>query len=307
MAGKILVIRGGAIGDFILTLPAIAALRETFPKASLSLLAYPNVAQLAVLGGLVSETRSIEARPLAGFFARKGTLSEELQNYFSGFDIIVSYLFDPDEIFRTNIGRCSKGQFIQGPHRPIETEHTHASEVFLKPLERLAIFGADTVPRLSIAKVEGGRPTVAVHPGSGSEKKNWPVEQWVVLGETILRETEFNLLVILGEAETQKLERFRGIAHNPRFELARNLPLTELATRLASCGFFVGHDSGITHLASAVGVPLLALWGQSNETIWRPRGQSVELLRAGDGLGALSLQNVWSILKTKLSMTALSE
>ena len=94
--GKILVIRGGAIGDFILTLPAIAALRRQCPRAHLEVLGYPHIVQLALAGGLVDRVRSIEARALAGFFARRGTLEPDLVDYFSEFDIIISYLFDPD-------------------------------------------------------------------------------------------------------------------------------------------------------------------------------------------------------------------
>ena len=87
--GKILIIRGGAIGDFILTLPAIAALRRQFPEAHLEVLGYPHIAQLAAAGGLVDRVQSIEARALAGFFARRGILAEDLADYFSEFDIIV--------------------------------------------------------------------------------------------------------------------------------------------------------------------------------------------------------------------------
>src|SRR5262245_25386440 len=96
--GKILVIRGGAIGDFILTLPAIAALRRQFPHAYLEVLGYPHIVQLAIAAGLVDCARSIEARPLAAFFARNGVLAEEMTDYFSEFDLILSYLYDPDEI-----------------------------------------------------------------------------------------------------------------------------------------------------------------------------------------------------------------
>ena len=148
--GRILVIRGGAIGDFILTLPVIAALRQQFPSVHLEILGYPHIVQLALAGGLVDRVESIEARALAGFFARHGELSEHLADYFSEFDIIVSYLYDPDGIFRTNVARCSPAQFIQGPHRPDERAGIPASRVYLKPLERLAIFEADPVPRLSI-------------------------------------------------------------------------------------------------------------------------------------------------------------
>src|SRR5512140_3124171 len=99
--GRILVIRGGAIGDFILTLPAIAALRQQFPEAHLEVLGYPHIARLALAGDLADRVRFIEARPLAGFFARDGDLAEEMRDYFSEFDLIVSYLYDPDGIFQT--------------------------------------------------------------------------------------------------------------------------------------------------------------------------------------------------------------
>ena len=90
--GRILVIRGGAIGDFILTLPAITALRNQFPSTHLEVLGYPHIVQLAQAGGLVDRVQSIEAHALAGFFARGGALDETLADYFSEFDIIISYL-----------------------------------------------------------------------------------------------------------------------------------------------------------------------------------------------------------------------
>ena len=148
LRGRILVIRGGAIGDFILTLPAIAALRRQFPQAHLEVLGYPHIAQLALVGGLVNRVQSIEAGALAGFFARGGELAENLADYFSEFDLILSYLYDPDAIFQTNVGRCTGAQFIVGPHRVDEAARLHAAKVFLQPLERLAIFDADPIPRL---------------------------------------------------------------------------------------------------------------------------------------------------------------
>ena len=175
--GKILVIRGGAIGDFILTMPALAALRRQFPGAQLEVLGYPHIAQLALVGGLVDRVQPIEARGLAGFFARGGELAPHLADYFSGFDIIVSYLYDPDAIFQTNVVSCGRGQFIVAPHRPDENELVHATNVYLKPLERLAIFEADPVPRLALdPRPSTLGPFLALHPGSGSESKNWPEE-----------------------------------------------------------------------------------------------------------------------------------
>ena len=123
--GKILVIRGGAIGDFILTLPVFSALRQQFPQTRLEVLGYPHIAQLALAGGLVDEVRPIESRALAGFFAGHGSLDSNLAEYFNSFSIIISYLYDPDRIFHENVARVSKAQFIVGPHRPDETRQRH--------------------------------------------------------------------------------------------------------------------------------------------------------------------------------------
>src|SRR5687768_3595136 len=142
---KILVIRGGAIGDFILTLPVLSALQTQFPQAELEALGYPHIASLAMHGGLARAVRSIDARPLAGFFARDADLDTALREYFAGFALIISFLYDPDDIFRTNVARSSRAQFIVGPHRPDEKERVHATEVYLKPLEQLAIFSPDAV------------------------------------------------------------------------------------------------------------------------------------------------------------------
>src|SRR3954467_7611974 len=103
---RILVIRGGAIGDFVLTLPAIKLLRESFPRARLEILGYKHIAALAENRFYAQAVRSIEYGPLSGFFAKGSELNPELRDYFGGFDLIVSYLFDPDGIFENNLRRC---------------------------------------------------------------------------------------------------------------------------------------------------------------------------------------------------------
>jgi ADP-heptose:LPS heptosyltransferase len=312
-SGSILVIRGGAIGDFILTLPVLTALRAQFPGCRLEVLGYPHIAQLAPLGRWADAVRSIEARPLAGFFARHGELDAELAEYFAGFAVILSFLYDPDDIFRENIARCSPALFIVGPHRPEEARHLHATEVFLKPLERLAIYGADPVPRLDVKAVAGapaplepgcGVPpptTLALHPGSGSERKNWPEANWRAFVQTLVETTAGDLLLVGGEAEADRLHRLAALVPEERRQIADHLPLAEVARRLAVCRAFVGHDSGITHLAAAVGLPGLVLWGESNEALWRPKSDRMILLRATDGLANLSVSTVLSGLSELLT------
>ena len=294
---KILVIRGGAIGDFILTLPAIAALRRQFPQAHLEVLGYPHIAQLAVAGGLADRVEPIEARGLAGFFARGGNLEPDLMDYFSEFDLVISYLYDPDEIFKTNVIRCLVKQFIVGPHRPDETERLHATQVYLKPLERLAIFDADPVPRLSLNSQPSTLNQVVLHPGSGSEKKNWPETKWAGLIQQIAATTHWNLLLVGGEAEGERLQRLAVAMPSARCSIAQSLPLAELAQRIQSGAAFVGHDSGITHLAAAVGLPCVVLWADTLEEIWRPQGERLMVLREITGVRTISVEKVMNELR----------
>ncbi|MEO8426977.1 MAG: glycosyltransferase family 9 protein [Verrucomicrobiota bacterium] len=291
--GKILVIRGGAIGDFVLTLPVFSALRQQFPQTRLEVLAYPHIAQLALAGGLVDQVRPIESLALAGFFGGHSSLDPILAEYFNSFSIVISYLYDPDAVFQENVARVSKAQFIAGRHRPDETRQTHAVDVFLQPLERLAIFDADRIPWLSVPDLSfdvlPSGNWLALHPGSGSERKNWPERNWAELLKVLIASTDFGFLLVGGEAEGEKLDRLAAPLPPHRIKLAQHLPLADLAQSLKYAVGFVGHDSGISHLAAAIGLPGLLLWGETNESIWRPPAPQMRLLRAPRSLAELDV------------------
>ena len=291
-APRILVIRGGAIGDFILTLPVLAALRNHFPRADIEVLGYPRVASLALTGGLAKAVHAIESPGLASFFARDGSFDLEWREFFGQFAIVISYLFDPDGIFETNVKSCGPRQFIAAQHRPDETKSIHASDVFLKPLEQLAIFDGDPVARLELPGLAKQENLLALHPGSGSEHKNWPEQNWRKLVAYLLDHSPLNLLLVGGEAEGAQLQRLAKDLLAERVELAQHVPLNELAPRLAKCSGYIGHDSGVTHLASALGLPTLVLWAKSDEKIWRPLGEKVCVLNQHSDLAELTLETV---------------
>jgi len=300
-AGRILVVRGGALGDFILTLPVLAALREGFPGNRIELLGYSQVTDLAVRSGMADAARSIEARPLAGFFARGGELDSNLSAYFAGFHLIISFLFDPDLIFRTNVGRISQAGFIQGPHRPDESLDRHAADQLLQPLQQLAVFDADSVPR--IPRALGGssaRRWIAVHPGSGSERKNWPEARWAGLLSELSVDPELRFLLVGGEAEGDRLERLARAVPNGAGQILRSRPLAEVSDRLSTCRGFLGHDSGITHLAAALGLPGIILWGPSRLRVWHPRCARMEIIEAGERLEELSVATVARRVRERL-------
>src|SRR5258708_4838587 len=188
---RILVIRGGAIGDFVLTLPALKALRDAWPQARIEILGYKHIAALAENRFYAQAVRSIEYGPLSSFFAKNSELPAELANYFASFDLILSYLYDPDRIFENNLHRCGVENLLCGPSKIVESGE-HAACQLARPLEELGLRATDFAPRIYHSTEDREfaedflrgmpRPIFAIHPGSGSERKNWPIEKWIEFG-----------------------------------------------------------------------------------------------------------------------------
>lgn len=304
LLSRILVIRGGAIGDFILTLPALKLLRDAFPSAHLEVLGYKHIIALAEMSGYANATRSIEYARLSSFFSRDGELAPELVDYFGGFQQVVSYLFDPDQIFASNLRRAGVRNFVAGS--PKITDQEHAARQLARPLERVALYLDDPDAILRPEEARKVDPSlIALHPGSGSETKNWPLERWVAVAESLLSAGPGRrLLLVGGEADTERVTRLRVLLPNERVRFAQNLSLVELAGCLQSCALFLGHDSGISHLAAAVGTPCLLLFGPTDPAIWAPANPQVRVLRAPSlAMDGISLADVMAAVDAALWAT----
>ena len=296
---RILIIRGGAIGDFILTLPAIRAVRDAYPDAAVHILGYKHIAALAEQRFYAEAVRSIEYGPLSGFFAKDADLNPELREYFGSFDLIISYLFDPDGIFEANIQRSGTTRIVAGPSkiRP----GVHATRQLAAPIEKLGINVTDYMPTLFPSEADRAfaaeflndlpRNVIALHPGSGSTQKNWAVDRWIELGNQLLGQNRA-LLVVSGEADQTQLDILKRTWKRPEVRFATNLALPNLAAILAET-VFVGHDSGISHLAAATGAKCLLLFGPSDPGVWAPQGNNVRVIRAPNGdLDELTVERV---------------
>ncbi len=298
--GKILFIRGGAIGDFILTLPAIELVRSSFPDVEIDILGYESIATLAVEAGLADRVRSIEHASLAPFFAPGAPLEPDLCAFFASFDVVVSYLYDPDGIFQANLERAGVETLLTGPYRMNEAPpFIHSAHQLALPLEQLALFLEDPFVELSYGPVEPGAVAqVAVHPGSGSPSKNWSLENWAeIVRRLACHHPGLEILVIAGEAEAETAPIFGGLLEKLgiRHDFARDRSLGEIARLLSSARLFLGHDTGIAHLAASTGRPGIAVFGPTNPEIWAPRHPEFSVVQAPAGdLSALSPDLFWS-------------
>jgi ADP-heptose:LPS heptosyltransferase len=137
-----------------------------------------------------------------------------------------------------------------------------------------------------------------IHPGSGAPEKNWPLERFVELTHRLTAQGHL-VVWIRGPAET-------GIATDlPGIPCVDRPPLDVLATTLAQARLFIGNDSGVSHLAAAVGAPTLALFGPTNPRVWTPDGHYVETLTSP--LGALDAISVAQVLSASIAVAKLGK
>jgi heptosyltransferase III len=275
------------------TLPALKALRDAHPRARIEILGYPHLAAIADKRFYADAVRSIEYGALSRFFARDAELPLDLRNYFGGFDLILSYLYDPDQIFENNLRRSGVQKILRGPARIIPG--TPAALQLAQALQEVGInvsdlaanvFPSDKDREFARRFLENcGLPILALHPGSGSEKKNWPIENWIELAKASLNaEALFRTIIFVsGEADENEMARLRRwFEHEPRVRFAHQLPLPQLAAVLEQ-STFIGHDSGISHLASAAGARTLILFGPTDPKVWAPQNEDVRVLLAPNG------------------------
>ncbi len=289
----ILVIRGGAIGDFVLTLPAIGLMREAFPETRIEILGYKHIVAMAEGRHYADSVRSIEYGPMAAFFSPLSDLAPDLTEYFASFSQVVSYLYDPDGFFERNLRKAGVRNYLPAHIRIDDSEH--AARQLARPLQSLALYLEDHAAHLhpshddhaSAADFLGdvaSKELIAIHPGSGSPKKNWAARNWAITGKQLTAEEPgCRLLLVGGEADHSQLDELAGLLAECDIQIARDLPLPVLAAILARCRMFLGHDSGISHIAAAVDTPSFLLFGPTDPEIWAPANESVAVITAPGG------------------------
>jgi len=196
---------------------------------------------------------------------------------------------DPAEIFHTHLASLTKATVLRARPRPDDTSPLHATHQLAKALESIALFLDDPAPDLALHPPS--RPTlpiIAFHPGSGSVSKNWPLACWgQLMADLHSARPDLQFALITGEAEQERGATTLMIDHlrslRIPFDHWDSLPLPSLARRLGECQLFLGHDSGISHLAAATGIACLLLFGPSNPAVWAPRNPGAHTIVAPGG------------------------
>jgi heptosyltransferase-3 len=298
---KALVIFPGALGDFVCLLPALAALREMgFARTVLA--CKRELAPLVRAGG-GADVLPIEGREASWLFHAEPP--HEAAELYGSFDRIDCFSGVGIAEVENNVRRWAGSGGRVHPFRPLAAQHLAAH--FFERVAGVRRSADDLRVELALPaealeharrRVAGlGRPLLLVHPGSGGRRKRWSRSGFA---EIVARATtEGGVAVVCGPAETGEADDWRAHAI-PVFD---SLDLLEVASLAAVADRYLGNDSGISHLAGAVGAHGVVLFGPTDPALWRPLSPRLKALRLEPwaeldaNASRASLDRVWSALE----------
>jgi hypothetical protein len=282
--GRALAIFPGALGDFVCFLPALDYLARGRAADLLARTEYGDLVPASIRAG------SIERREIARLFVAGADL-REAEKFFQPYDEVYSWSGGGDAVFRANFARVAGAKGRLFPFRPAASR-PHITDYYLgcvgappggaptivvKPeaLEWVRKwldahgFGINGNIRSAV------KGNLLVAPGSGAPEKNWPREFFREIIDW-RRASGGKVAVVLGPAEEGEIQFWTECA-----PVARDLTLAQLGALLSLSGIYLGNDSGVTHLAAAVGATTLALFGPTDPAQWAPHGARVTVARLG--------------------------
>lgn len=318
---RALLIHSGALGDFVLALRLFCLLRGHVAQ-SLTTLTTAEHGRLAIAGNAADAALDLDQLPLHALFgAAADAPPESLVRALRGFDLTINMLAGgPHGLRGERLAPLTGGRIFDLDPRPRDGEAVHIMEQWHGDLRRAGLAlpplpGFDA-PESSCARPSGrssrsdspllqismaqrraarrsffevdspGCRCVVLHPGAGSPAKCWPLSSFVELARVLAAEG-CRARMALGPVERDRWTAAElaaaGRAAPPLPPFARD----DLLHALAAADFVIGHDSGIAHLAAALGVPTAVLFRATDPRRWRPPGQHV-LTFGGAGNGALA-------------------
>lgn len=261
---KAVVVRPGGLGDLLLTVPVFQTLKNEgmFVTSIVSQRFIPLLLELSLVD---------EAYPFDGSEMTKLFISGGEHPVLYGCDLILSYCDDP--ILCENLQKASPYKFMVHSfnHR---TLIRHVSDELLEPLRRMGLSPVKKVVSPSADRL----PRFFIHPGSGSMIKNWPASRFLEIYSAL--KEKIDTKIILGEAEEK--EKMFWIDRVDNGAIYNNCSLLFLAREFLSGTFFLGNDSGPSHLAALCGLKTFLLFGPTSPLIWAPFAGSYTVFHAGE-------------------------
>ena len=290
MKQTVVLIHPGSLGDVLLAVPAIRRLRVTHSQHDLVLIACPSVSRFLWRCHEVDHWMSIEDGDCVGLFVGSAHISGRAQFWLTRCHLAVAWIEDKEGILSHVLEECGvRKKHIQSPFSPT-LKQQHQSHRFLESIgeatENSAVDGIVQVHEemveqakayLELHAIPLEQPVVLIHPGSGSVHKCMKPEVMASLVQR-LQHSGMYPLILEGPADQDVVAHMlREIRTKP--PVLKRLELSLLAGILTQMDLYIGHDSGVTHLAASLGVKTLAIFGPTDYRRWAPLGNHVTVVK----------------------------
>jgi ADP-heptose:LPS heptosyltransferase len=263
-SARLCVIFPGALGDFICFLPALRILSRS---GQVELYAHSEFADLVPAGVTV---RSLESAEMTQLFLATALEDSAAHDQFGAYAAVYSWLGSQQPAFVQRLQAATLGRCKLFPFRPAVTE-AQRSEPVIELRDEALRWCENFWTEHALA----GRAVLTIAPGSGAREKNWPEEFFIAVAKEWRERTGGSAMLLVGPVEAAR----GGIDRLRQDCLAvSDLTLSQVAAVISRSAVYLGNDSGITHLAAAVGVPTVALFGPSDPHQWAPRGRRVTVI-----------------------------
>ena len=290
MKRTVLIIHPGALGDILLAIPAIQSLRLKFPQHEIVLIASTAVSRLLLECGVISNGLPLEGHVCLRLFSRTVSISRELSSCVNRCDLAVAWMEDEEGMLGAFFQEFGVARVqIQSPFSK-GLRATHQSDRFLETLgeptrdslsERTVEVPSHLVERgkdyLDALRISQEQSLVLVHPGSGSVHKRLEPRRMASLIERLWQDGMYPL-ILEGPADQDAVGQALHFVSRPPLVL-RGLDLSQLAGVFGRVAVYIGHDSGVTHLAALLGVRTIAIFGPTDHHRWGPYGSHVSIVR----------------------------
>ena len=274
---SLLIIHQGSLGDLVLTLPVVIALRKKFNR--IDMLCPRQQGRLAAQLELIEKGYPLEAAYFATLFSNQ--IDPKIKDLIRNYTSVLVFSFARE--LTNSIRQITECQCIQIPPRPPAGEKIHVTEFLLDnlmdcglleaPHEDDGIFTLQREPNTDAGR-SINTEKIIIHPGSGSTRKRWPLAQFLKLAD-VLSKRGLQPHFVCGPAEPDLAEALQ--LQNQKVQNPSEL--TALVDWLESAGGYIGNDSGVSHLAAFLGLPSVVIFGPSDPVRWRPVGPRVEIVR----------------------------
>ena len=302
MTSTIVIIHPGGLGDLLLATPAIRSLQVRFPRHQLLLCGLAQASEFLHECRLVDRWMSVQATACTALFGGSSPDDPLLKDWLSRCDLAVAWMRDEAGTLAATLKNCGAAAvLVQSPFRST-LKTGHQSDRFLEILQEPAADRLAMKPfhlpdhlreaassYLQACGLPSDRALLLLHPGSGSRHK---CVQPQVLAAVVARLQELGALPLILEGPADQESTANLLYHMPTKPFVlRGVSLCLLAGVLSQVELYVGHDSGITHLAALLGTPTVALFGPTDPERWAPRGSQVVTVR-GESCHCLSWDDV---------------